>query len=60
MTESNKVSTLDLDDSQLTRKLMVLSLASEPEAVDDEDDGTDPYNSGYARIAKRQAGTARG
>jgi hypothetical protein len=55
MIESNSVWTPDVDDSQVTRKLMVLTLDTEADGSHDEDPGTDPYNSGTEKAVRKTA-----
>jgi len=59
MVESNSVWTSDVDDSQVTLQLLVLTLETEVNGADDENLGTDPYNSGVEKAVRKSAGTWR-
>jgi len=53
MRDSNSVLVPDLDDSQITRTMMVLTLATDGLFDEDEDVGTDPYNTGIERVQRK-------
>lgn len=55
MIESNSEWTPDVDDSQFTRKLKVLSLDTEADGWADEELGTEPDNCGIEKAVRKIA-----
>jgi len=55
MVDPNNVWIPDIDDSQITRKLVVLTLDTDDSDASDEDIGFDPYNSGTEKAVRRSA-----
>ena len=59
MFESNSEWTPDVDDSQFTRKLMVLSLDTETDGSDDEELGTERISCGIEKAVRKIAASWR-